>query len=79
MRKWLSGLFICLFVGSIFAYTSIFRITKNLYEIDPGRFYRSAQLSKSELEQTADKLGIKTVNSVRLSPKYAAYPVACPN
>lgn len=69
MRKWLSAIAVFLFVGGVFAYTSIFRITKNFYEVDPGRFYRSAQMTPAELEETVQKFGIKTVISVRGYPQ----------
>jgi hypothetical protein len=64
MRKWLSAIAVFLFVR-VFAYTSIFRISKNFYEIDPGKYYRSAQLTKFELEDVVKRHGIKTVISVR--------------
>lgn len=62
----------CVLIGTIFLLflwrTSIFRISKNFYEIDPGKFYRSAQLSPSELEDVIKKYGIKTVISLRGAP-----------
>jgi protein tyrosine/serine phosphatase len=58
-------------VVSATAYTSYVRITKNFYEVDPGRFYRSAQLTPDELQQTIDKYGIKTVISLRGAPENA--------
>lgn len=69
MRKWLSALAVFLFVSGVIAYTSIFRISKNFYEIDPGKYYRSAQLTKFELEDAIKRYGIKTVISVRGYPQ----------
>lgn len=41
------------------------RWKKNFYEVDPGNFYRSAQLSPEELAEAVDRYGIKTVISLR--------------
>src|SRR5690242_684397 len=48
--------------------SSIVRLSKNFYEVDPGKFYRSAQLSPTELKDVVDKYGIKTVISLRGAP-----------
>jgi len=48
---------------------SVFRITKNFDVVDPGRFYRSAQLTPEELDEVIHKYGIKTVISVRGAPE----------
>lgn len=56
------------FLGVAIYYTSIFHFTQNFYEIDKGKFYRSAQLSKYELENFIGKYGIKTVISLRGNP-----------
>lgn len=37
----------------------------NLREVDPGRFYRSGQLSARALDQTLDALGVRTIISLR--------------
>ena len=37
----------------------------NLREVDPGRFYRSGQLSDSQLLQTIEVLGIRTIINLR--------------
>lgn len=37
----------------------------NLREVDPGRFYRSGQLSGSQLRETIDTLGIRTIINLR--------------
>lgn len=68
MKKWILSIlgFLC-FAGYI-TYTSYMRISKNFYEVDPGKFYRSAQLTKGELEDTIAKYGIKTVISLRGNP-----------
>ncbi len=49
--------------------SSIVRLTKNFYEVDPGKFYRSAQLSPIELDEVIKKYGIKTVISLRGAPE----------
>lgn len=41
------------------------RWKKNFYEIDPGKFYRSAQLDKEEFAEAFEKHGIKTVINFR--------------
>jgi protein tyrosine phosphatase (PTP) superfamily phosphohydrolase (DUF442 family) len=48
---------------------SVFRISKNFSEVDPGKFYRSAQLTPEELQEVIDQYGIKTVISLRGAPK----------
>lgn len=58
---------VCLVAG--LTYFSLFRITQNLHEIDPGKFYRSAQMTRSELEEVVKKYGIKTVISLRGYPQ----------
>ena len=37
------------------------RMTRNFYEVDPGKFYRSAQLTGEELRKVIQDYGIKTV------------------
>jgi len=37
----------------------------NLREVDPGRFYRSGQLSGSQLRDTIDAFGIRTIINLR--------------
>ena len=49
--------------------SSIVRLSKNFYEVDPGKFYRSAQLSPTELDEVVKKYGIKTVISLRGAPE----------
>lgn len=66
---WPAVIFTALF--SVTAYTSYVRITKNFYEVDPGRFYRSAQLTPDELKEAIEKYGIKTVISLRGAPENA--------
>jgi protein tyrosine/serine phosphatase len=55
-------------VGYLY-YASVVRVSKNFYIVDPGKFYRSAQLTPSELEGAIDKYGIKTVISLRGAPQ----------
>lgn len=66
--KWIIySLAFLVFAG--FAYrSSVVRLTKNFYEVDPGKFYRSAQLSPDELKEAIAKYGIKTVISLRGAP-----------
>lgn len=44
---------------------SVFRPAKNFHELDPGKFYRSAQLAKDEFEDLVKTYGIKTVINLR--------------
>lgn len=46
-------------------YSSIFRLSKNFHEVDPGQFYRSAQLLPSELEDAVNKYHIRTLINLR--------------
>ncbi|MGE0615939.1 MAG: tyrosine protein phosphatase [Bacteriovoracia bacterium] len=41
------------------------RVSANFHEIDPGRYYRSAQLTKPELNLAIDTYGIKTIINLR--------------
>lgn len=54
----------CGFAGCIYR-TSVFRPAKNFHEIDPGKFYRSAQLVKEEFVDVVQQYGIKTVINLR--------------
>jgi len=57
-----------LMLGSLGAFiyrTSVFRPAKNFHEVDPGKFYRSAQLAKDEFEEIVRKHGIRTVINLR--------------
>lgn len=68
-KKWILGIIIfAVFTGFIWR-TSVFRISKNFVEVDPGKFYRSAQLAPDELEEAIKKYGIKTVISLRGAPE----------
>ncbi len=58
-------------VLSLIAYTSRVRVTENFHEVDPGRFYRSAQLTPEELSEKIEAYGIKTVISLRGAPQQA--------
>lgn len=53
----------------VFMYkASTFRISKNFFEVESGRFYRSAQLNEREFKDAVDKYHIKTVLSLRGPP-----------
>lgn len=52
-------------VGSFIYRTSVFRPAMNFHEIDPGKFYRSAQLGKDEFDEIVQKYGIRTVINLR--------------
>jgi protein tyrosine/serine phosphatase len=54
-------------------YTSYFRITQNFYEVDPGKFYRSAQMTPDELDDVIHRYGIKTVISLRGAPESSGW------
>ena len=62
------GVLFLIFAAFVYR-TSVVRLTKNFHEVDPGRFYRSAQLDPAELEEAIDRYGIKTVISLRGAPK----------
>lgn len=73
IKKILSGLgfaFVCFLILAMFIWrASVFRITKNLYEVAPGKIYRSAQMTPQEMEEAIKKYGIKSVVSVRGAAK----------
>ncbi len=56
--KALLTLSFCLLISSGCSYT-------NFYEVSPGKFYRSAQLSSEDLEGYVQENGIKTVINLR--------------
>lgn len=66
MNRSLIAILVLIFLAT--QYSSKFRITKNFYEEDPGRLFRSAQLTESELEEAIAKYKIKTVISLRGEP-----------
>lgn len=68
MKKWVLSILGILCLAGYIMYTSYMRISQNFYEVDPGKFYRSAQMTKGELEDTIAKYGIKTVISMRGNP-----------
>lgn len=53
--------------------TSVFRITQNFAVVNPGKLFRSAQLSTDELQDSIKKYGIKTVISLRGWPSKTDY------
>lgn len=76
LRPWTFRVFLKALVGvALTAFvlwvwqSSIVRLSKNFYEVDPGKFYRSAQLSPKELEEVVKRYGIKTVISLRGAPE----------
>jgi len=46
-------------------YLGALQLTGNFHEVIPGRFYRSAQLSSTDLGKYIDRYGIKTVINLR--------------
>lgn len=62
MGKKISQFIICL---SVLTILSACRLSANFYEIDKGKFYRSAQLTPEELELAIEKVAIKTVINLR--------------
>lgn len=52
-------------LGAFIYRSSVFRPAKNFHEIDPGKFYRSAQLAKDEFDEVVKKYGIRTVINLR--------------
>jgi protein tyrosine/serine phosphatase len=54
-----------LFLPSLIFILSACEFVYNLHEIDPGKFFRSEQMSGPELEKTINKFGIRTVINLR--------------
>jgi protein tyrosine phosphatase (PTP) superfamily phosphohydrolase (DUF442 family) len=52
-------------IGAFMYHASVFRPAMNFHEIDPGKFYRSAQLSKDEFDDIVQKYHIRTVINLR--------------
>lgn len=52
-------------LGGFIYRASVFRPMRNFHEIDPGKFYRSAQPSADELSDEVRQYGIKTVINLR--------------
>lgn len=50
---------------------SLWTELQNFREVDPGRFYRSGQLSGEQLAEVIDELGIKSVVNLRGAPNEA--------
>ena len=46
-------------------HTSVFRPMLNFHEVDPGKFYRSAQMTPDELRDAIKQYGIRTVINLR--------------
>ena len=67
-KKWTLRIIFFLIFAYFVNYTSVYRITENFYEVDPGKFYRSAQLAPDELTAIIDKYKIKTIISLRGAP-----------
>ena len=44
---------------------SVFRPAKNFHEVDPGKYYRSAQLTREEFDEAIREHGIKTIINLR--------------
>lgn len=53
------------FVGWRVYVASTFRPAKNFHEVDPGKFYRSAQLTGDEFADAIERFGIKTIINLR--------------
>lgn len=68
MKKWMKHILSITPLALALLYTSYFRITKNFYAVDPGKLYRSAQLTRDELKDAIHEYGIKTVISLRGDP-----------
>ncbi|MBC7456709.1 MAG: tyrosine-protein phosphatase [Bdellovibrionaceae bacterium] len=65
----------CLFAAYIYR-TSVFRISENFGTVEPGRVYRSAQLTEDELKEVVAKYQIKTIISLRGSPHQTLFYTA---
>lgn len=67
-RSHIKVVIIAAVLGSLGAFiyrTSVFRPAKNFHEVDPGKFYRSAQLAKDEFDEIVKRYGIRTVINLR--------------
>ena len=49
------------------SFASNFLFHNNLHVVAPGRFYRSAQMSREDIQSTIQRLGIRTVIDLRLN------------
>lgn len=65
MRKVVFGFFIFFLLVAGVLRASYFRVYANFHEVDPGKFYRSAQLTADELTEVVKQYGIKTVINLR--------------
>lgn len=65
VRSWLGVAFAITILGAIIYRTSTFRPMMNFHSVDPGKFYRSAQLTPDEFKEVVAKYGIKTVVNLR--------------
>lgn len=63
MKKWMIKLVWVALVVALFP--TYYFVSNNFYEIDPGKLYRSKQLTKSELENYIEEYGIKSIISLR--------------
>lgn len=68
-----TGLALIVTALSLGTYLAFLQISGNFHTVIPGEFYRSAQPSASQLENYADRFGIKTVINLRGKDDKAAW------
>ncbi len=66
--RWASTMIVLTLLALLLFYTGRYRMTQNFAEVDPGKFYRSAQLFPAELAEVVQRYHIKTVISLRGEP-----------
>jgi protein tyrosine/serine phosphatase len=71
--RWLAAWGAAALAASAFAVAAV-APNDNLREVDPGKFYRSGQMSPDRLREVIDTLGIKTIINLRgAKPKMGWY------
>ena len=69
VRQWWKGALAFVLLALPLYYISTYRVTKNFHEVEPGRFYRSAQLDGKEMAEIVEDYKIQTVISLRGRPE----------
>lgn len=72
MKRWIVSLLTI--AGVIAIFPAHFFLSNNFHEVDPGKLYRSSQLTGEELTEVIEKYGIKSVVNLRgVNPHEAWY------
>jgi protein tyrosine phosphatase (PTP) superfamily phosphohydrolase (DUF442 family) len=61
----IAGLAVVIIVGPFVCYRAAYSYEKRLREVDPGRVYRSGQMTAAGLEEAVRRFGIRTVINVQ--------------